>query len=125
MNNDTTQFWKRICNIIDCGFTPEGLNDLEEYAEQFNERKVIYKRFSPQEQYGCTAGGVNHVIASLLAGAKVATSEIPEGSIPNFKSELKLAKEQIETIKHWAIRSNCWIENVLKMQTGQGNLQPI
>ena len=99
MHSGYNDIWCEILQIIDKGFPEEGLNKLEYYAERFNEGKILYKRFSPQEQYGCRKGGVNHVIASLLAGAKVATGQSPEGSFNDFKKECKHAPEQIETIK--------------------------
>lgn len=112
MNNLTHSFWKEIRKIIDDGFTQEGLNKLEEYGEWFNNRKILYKRFTPQEQYGCTTGGVTHVIASLLAGAEIATSGIAEESLSERKIELQLAKKQIESIKHWAKKAGVWFNNI-------------
>ena len=80
MNN--TDFWASIDGIIAVGFVPEGLTKLERYAEQFISGKLVYKRFSPFEQLGCAAGGCNHVIASLLAGADIDASSLtaPLGS---------------------------------------------
>ena len=54
---------------------------------------ILYKRFSPSEQYGCCEGGRIHVIASLLAGAEVGANQLtaPEHS---FKRELQLGKIQ-------------------------------
>lgn len=92
---DLTEIQLDIKHIIEQGFNEYGLNKLEEYAEQFNERKILYKRFSPQEQYGCRTGGITHVIASLLTGTEIATSGISEESIPDFKTELKLSEKQI------------------------------
>jgi len=63
-------FWKQIDRIISGGFTSEGLQMLDYYAELFINRRLVYKRFSPFEQHGCATGGATHVIASLLAGAK-------------------------------------------------------
>ena len=94
--------WEDIKKIKEDGFSPEGLHKLELYAELFNERKLLYQRFSPAEQHGCSTGGGTHVIATLLAGAEVATSGYAEGSFPDFKTELQSAKNQIETIKAWA-----------------------
>ena len=42
-------FWASIDGIIADGFTPEGLKQLEYYAEQFISGKLVYKRFSPFE----------------------------------------------------------------------------
>lgn len=71
MNN--ADFWASIRTIIDEGFTPECLLKLDGYAEQFISGKLVYQRFSPQEQHGCSAGGTTNVIASLLAGAEAGT----------------------------------------------------
>ena len=103
--------WEDIKQIKEDGFSPEGLHNLELYAELFNERKLLYQRFSPAEQHGCSKGGGTHVVATLLAGAEVATSGYVEGSFPDFKTELKSAKKQIEAIKAWAIRQGVWIDN--------------
>lgn len=86
-------------NQINEGFTSEGLAKLDDYAEQFSTGKILYKRFSPSEQYGCCQGGKIHVIASLLAGAEVGTDQLtaPEGS---FKREQQLAKIQEKRIEN-------------------------
>ena len=44
-------FWMSISDIINEGFTSEGLAKLDDYAEQFSTGKILYKRFSPSEQY--------------------------------------------------------------------------
>ncbi len=67
MNNK--DFWTDITSIISEGFTNQGLSKLEYYAELFVNRRLVYKRFSPFEQHGCTTGGGAHVVATLLAGA--------------------------------------------------------
>ena len=107
-----SDFWKEIKTIIENDFNDEGLSKLEEYGRLYDERKIVYKRFSPQEQHGCSAGGSTHVIASLLAGAESATSGIAEESVKDFKTESKLAKKQIESFKRWAIRAGVWFSNV-------------
>ena len=109
MENSLSPIWLDIKEIIDNDFSKEGLLKLEEYGRLYDERKIIYKRFSPQEQHGCSEGGGSHVIASLLAGAKVATSGIIEESISDFKTESQLAKKQIEAIKNWAKKTGVWI----------------
>ena len=68
-------FWMSISDIINEGFTSEGLAKLDDYAEQFSTGKILYKRFSPSEQYGCCEGGRIHVIASLLAGAETPAND--------------------------------------------------
>ena len=88
MNN--ADFWKSIDGIIADGFTPEGLQKLDHYAELFINGRLVYKRFSPFEQHGCAAGGTTHVVASLLAGAETAPDRdaAPDGN--DFKRELQL-----------------------------------
>ena len=71
---------------------------------------ILYKRFSPSEQYGCREGGRIHVIASLLAGAEVGTDQLtaPEHS---FKREQQLGKIQEKRIEDWAKAAGFWISN--------------
>ena len=97
-NND---FWKHIETIIAQGFDAHGLKQLEEYAELFISGRLVYQRFSPLEQHGCAAGGSNHVIASLLAGAGIDPSSLstPEGS---FQRERECAETQANRIEQWA-----------------------
>ena len=68
MNNQ--DFWHSIHSVIDEGFTANGLSKLESYAEQFITQRIVHKRVSSAEQYGCSKGSTTHVIASLLAGAE-------------------------------------------------------
>lgn len=104
------EFWSSIQKIISDGFTEDGLNKLEEYAEWFIAGRLVYKRFSQAEQYGCSAGGAINVIASLLAGAEVGTdsSSAPAGS---FKREQQCSEEQARRIEAWARVSKCWVDN--------------
>ena len=106
-------FWISINDIINDGFTSEGRIKLDEYAEQFKFGKILYKRFSPSEQYGCCQGGAVHVVATLLAGAEISPDKLsaPEGS---FKREQQLAKIQEERIETWAKAANVWIPNADK-----------
>ncbi len=103
-------FWMSIAEIINEGFTSEGLAKLDDYAEKFSTGEILYKRFSPSEQYGCCQGGTIHVIASLLAGAEVSPNQLstPKGS---FKREQQLAEIQENRIESWAKAYGCWIEN--------------
>ena len=96
-----TDFWKNIDTIIAQGFDAKGLEQLEQYAEQFISGRLVYQRFSPLEQHGCAAGGSNHVIASLLAGAGIDPSSLsaPEGS---FQRERECAETQANRIEQWA-----------------------
>ena len=104
-------FWASIDGIIADGFTPEGLKQLEYYAEQFISGKLVYKRFSPFEQHGCAAGGGNHVIASLLAGASIDANSLtaPEGS---FQRERQRAQTQASRIEQWSKAVGCWMNNI-------------
>ena len=70
LNMNNADFWASVHTIIAEGFTSEGLLKLDSYAEQFISGRLVYQRFSPQEQHGCAAGGSTNVIASLLAGAE-------------------------------------------------------
>ena len=99
--NNNADFWTSIESIINDGFTSEGLQKLDRYAEQFISRELVYKRFSPLEQYGCSAGGTTHVIATLLAGAKIDADTIASG-ISDFKRMLQCGEKQAERIEHWA-----------------------
>ena len=47
MNN--ADFWASVRSIIADGFTPDGLQKLDRYAEQFISNALVYQRFSPQE----------------------------------------------------------------------------
>ena len=108
-----TDFWKHIDTIIAQGFDARGLEQLEQYAEQFISGRLVYQRFSPLEQHGCAAGGSNHVIASLLAGAGIEPSSLsaPEGS---FQRERECAETQANRIEQWAKVAGCWIDDVDK-----------
>ena len=94
-------FWNDIQQIIDEGFSSNGLNKLELYAEQFINQQLVYKRFSSFEQHGCAAGGVANVVATLLAGADAGTDHADSFS-NDFKGECKRGKtqEQIPRIGH-------------------------
>jgi hypothetical protein len=73
------------------------MQTLDNYAEQFIRNRILFKRFSPNEQYGCSKGGRTHVIASLLAGAEVATDK-KYFCCNDFKSQREHAAQQIKTI---------------------------
>ena len=105
-----SEFWKHIDTIIAQGFNADGLKQLEQYAELFISGRLVYKRFSPLEQHGCAAGGSNHVIASLLAGAGIDPSSLtaPEGS---FQRERECAETQATRIELWARSVGCWMDN--------------
>ena len=82
MNNK--DFWASVKNIIEEGFTPEGLKILDHYAELFINGKLVYQRFSPFEQHGCSTGGATHVVASLLAGAESQSDRKAAQGISDF-----------------------------------------
>ena len=85
MNN--ADFWASVRTIITEGFMPEGLRKLDYYAEQFISGKLVYQRFSPQEQHGCAAGGTTNVIASLLAGAETGTDSTNPPALGDYERE--------------------------------------
>ena len=107
-----TNFWNTIQEIIDDGFSSEGLSKLDDYAEQFITGGIIYKRFSPQEQHGCAQGGATHVVASILAGAEVATDSGSPSGISDFKREQQCAETQAKRIEAWARKTGCWFDSV-------------
>ena len=110
MNN--ADFWASIHSIIDAGFTPDGLRKLDYYAEQFISGKLVYQRFSPQEQHGCTAGGTTNVIASLLAGAETGTDSQNQGALSDYQRECQLGAQQEAVIEQWAKAVGLWTECV-------------
>ena len=91
---DNADFWASMRAIIAEDFTPEGLNKLDSYAAEFISGRLVYKRFSPQEQHGCAAGGHANVIASLLAGAKIGTNRAYSTTRCDFERERKQGAEQ-------------------------------
>ena len=110
MNN--ADFWASIRSIIDEGFSPEGLLKLDNYAEQFISRRLVYQRFSPQEQHGCAAGGATNVIASLLAGAEAGSDCKDTQALDNYKRECQLGAKQETVIEQWARAVGLWTECV-------------
>ena len=110
MNNK--DFWDSVNTIITQGFTPEGLQKLDEYAEYFITRRLVYQRFSPAEQHGCAAGGPAHVVASLLAGAETYANRIIAQDVSGFQRELQQGKKQAEIIEQWAKAIGCWTDDV-------------
>lgn len=110
MNN--ADFWASIRMIIAEGFTPEGLHKLDSYAEQFISGKLVYQRFSPQEQHGCAAGGLANVVASLLAGAEVGTDSENQGSLSDYEIECQRGAQQEIAIEKWARTVGLWTECV-------------
>ena len=110
MNN--ADFWASVRSIIADGFTPDGLQKLDRYAEQFISNALVYQRFSPQEQHGCATGGATNVIASLLAGAEVGTDSGRQASFNDFQSERQCAAQQETVIEQWSKAVGLWTESV-------------
>ena len=110
MNNK--DFWESIQAIVAEGFTPEGLQKLDHYAELFINGRLVYQRFSPFEQHGCATGGATHVIASLLAGAESqADREIARG-VSDFQREVEQGAQQASCIERWAKAVGCWTDRI-------------
>ena len=107
------EFWKSISTIINNGFDKDGIIKLEDYAEQFFNKQLLFKRYSPSEQHGCATGGSFHVVASILAGAETPTNQLtaPEGS---FKRDCQRAEAQAAVIEQWAKTTGCWVDDVDK-----------
>ena len=108
MNNK--DFWESIHAIISEGFTPEGLQKLDHYAELFINGKLVYQRFSPFEQHGCSTGGATHVVASLLAGAESQSDRETARGVSDFQRELQQGAQQASCIEQWAKAVGCWTE---------------
>ena len=85
MNN--ADFWASVHTIIAEDFTPEGLQKIDSYAEKFITGKLVYQRFSPQEQHGCAAGGATNVIASLLAGAEAGSDSQDSSALSDYQRD--------------------------------------
>ena len=100
MNN--ADFWTSVHTIIAEGFTSEGLQKLDSYAEQFISGRLVYQRFSPQEQHGCATGGATNVIASLLAGAETGSDSQDSSTLSDYQRECKLGAQQEGVIERWA-----------------------
>ena len=110
MNSE--DFWASVSKIVKEGFTPEGLKQLDHYAELFINGRLVYQRFSPFEQHGCSAGGATHVIASLLAGAENQADREPARTVNDFQRELEQGARQASCIEQWAKVTGCWTERV-------------
>ena len=110
MNN--ADFWASMHTIIADGFTPEGLLKLDSYAEQFIRGKLVYQRFSPQEQYGCAEGGTTNVIASLLAGTEAGSDCKNSSSLSDYERDCQLGAQQEAVIEKWAKVVGVWTECV-------------
>ena len=108
MNN--ADFWASVHTIIAEGFTSEGLLKLDSYAEQFISGRLVYQRFSPQEQHGCATGGATNVIASLLAGAEAGTDSENQGTLSDYQRECQLGAQSLSSssfVTFALIHQNC------------------
>ena len=112
MNMNNADFWASVRGIIAEGFTPDGLHKLDNYAEQFISGRLVYQRFSPREQHGCTAGGEANVIASLLAGAEDSADSDATQALSDFQRERQRGAKQEAVIEQWAKAVGCWTERV-------------
>lgn len=70
------EFWSSVSAIISNGFNNEDLVKLENYAEQFINRQLLFERYTQSEQYGCAEGGRLHVIVTILAGAETPADKL-------------------------------------------------
>ena len=107
------EFWESVSVIVRNGFDGDGMIKLEQYAEKFISKRLLFKRYTPFEQHGCAAGGGFHVIASILAGAETPADKLtaPECS---FKRECQRAEAQATVIEQWAKVAGCWVANIEK-----------
>ena len=89
------------------------ITPINRNAEQFFNKQLLFKRYSPSEQHGCATGGSFHVVASILAGAETPTNQLtaPEGS---FKRDCQRAEAQAAVIEQWAKTTGCWVDGVDK-----------
>lgn len=110
MNN--ADFWNSVNRIISDGFTSDGLQQLDYYAELFDNKRLIYKRFSPLEQHGCSKGSQTHVVASLLAGAENSSNPQNERIITTVKEEFQHGAKQESIIEDWAKSIGLWFDDV-------------
>lgn len=105
------EFWSSVSAIISNGFNNEDLVKLENYAEQFINRQLLFERYTQGEQYGCAEGGRLHVIVTILAGAETPADKLtaPRGS---FKRECQRAEAQAAVLESWAKAAGCWVDDI-------------
>ena len=70
---------------------------------------MVYQRFSPQEQHGCSAGGTTNVIASLLAGAEAGSDSENQAAFGDYQRECQLGARQEAVIEKWAKAVGLWM----------------
>ena len=110
MNN--ADFWASIRSIATNGFLPEGLQQLDKYAEYFINGRIVYQRFSPLEQHGCATGGATNVIATLLAGAEASSDSQDPSALSDYQRECQLGAQQESVIERWAKAVGVWTDGV-------------
>ena len=97
------------------------LDNVEQLAKDIIYGRLLFERFSPQEQRGFAKGGRRHVIASLLAARSNCTSTAYQEQ-DDFKRECKLGAAQEKLIEQWSLSDNCWYanaDNLLQEQFGE------
>ena len=109
---NSADFWASVRTVIAEGFTPEGLQKLDTYAAEFISGRLVYQRFSPQEQHGCAAGGHANVVASLLAGAEAGADSESASARSDYERECQRAARQEAAIEQWARAVGLWTDNV-------------
>ena len=110
MNN--ADFWASVRTVISEGFTPEGLHKLDTYAAEFISGRLVYQRFSSQEQHGCAAGGNANVIASLLAGAEAGSDCQNSPTLSDYERECQCGAKQENVIEQWSRAVGLWMDDV-------------
>lgn len=86
------------------------LDNIEQLANDISNGKLLFERFSPQEQRGFTKGGRRHVVASLLAGRSNSASPAYQER-DDFKRERQLGAAQEKRIEEWSKQDGCWYDN--------------
>ena len=127
MSMNNADFWSDIHHIVEEGYTMDGLQKLDRYAEQFISGRLVYKRFSQAEQRGCSAGGATNVIATILAGAENTSDTDASSTLSDYQRECKQGAQQEIRIEKWAKSVGCWtdqlessLSNVLGEQIAEG-----
>lgn len=112
MNN--LEFWQSITDIINKGFDNDGNERLKQYGDQFVDGRLLFTRYTIDEQRGCAAGGDLHVAATLLASAEIAADRV-FATEDGFKRQQQCAEKQIMAIENWAKSIGCWFDYVDKV----------
>lgn len=86
------------------------LDNVEQLANDISNGRLLFERFSPQEQRGFRQGGRKNVIASLLAGRSNSASPAYQER-DDFKRERQLGAAQEKRIEEWSKQDGCWYDN--------------